>query len=91
MVNQTAVQARTAIHEEDAGTNNVTDLVVGLTCDHLKVHADSLDMYDENGTTVNSDEDQDEREGEFDWSPKDKGVILGSFFWGYVLTQMPGF
>lgn len=29
--------------------------------------------------------------GEFHhWTEAEKGVILGSFFWGYVLTQMPG-
>jgi hypothetical protein len=28
--------------------------------------------------------------GEFDWSPADQGLILGSFFWGYLLTQIPG-
>lgn len=27
---------------------------------------------------------------EFDWSPKIQGLILGSFFYGYVLTQIIG-
>lgn len=27
---------------------------------------------------------------EFDWSEKTQGMILASFFWGYVITQMPG-
>lgn len=26
-------------------------------------------------------------EGEFNWDGKDQGIILGSFFWGYVATQ----
>merc|ERR1711908_164787 len=26
----------------------------------------------------------------FNWSEKEKGVILGMFFYGYVLTQLPG-
>ncbi|XP_054707829.1 sialin-like isoform X2 [Uloborus diversus] len=26
----------------------------------------------------------------FDWGPEVKGLILGSFFYGYVLTQIPG-
>ena len=28
--------------------------------------------------------------GEFGWSEVEQGVILGSFFWGYILTQIPG-
>lgn len=28
--------------------------------------------------------------GEFDWDENVQGVVLGSFFYGYVLTQIPG-
>ena len=28
--------------------------------------------------------------GEFDWDSKEQGLILGSFFYGYVATQIPG-
>lgn len=27
---------------------------------------------------------------EFDWDEKIQGLVLSSFFWGYVITQMPG-
>lgn len=27
---------------------------------------------------------------EFDWDEKTQGLVLASFFWGYVITQMPG-
>lgn len=27
---------------------------------------------------------------EFDWDSKTKGLILSSFFYGYILTQLPG-
>ena len=27
---------------------------------------------------------------DFDWDEKTNGVILGMFFYGYVLTQVPG-
>jgi len=27
---------------------------------------------------------------EFDWDEKTQGLVLSSFFWGYVITQMPG-
>ncbi|XP_048775942.2 sialin-like [Ostrea edulis] len=26
----------------------------------------------------------------FDWSPKQQGLILGAFFYGYIFTQLPG-
>ncbi|CAG7835921.1 unnamed protein product [Allacma fusca] len=29
-------------------------------------------------------------QGEFDWDGKQQGIVLGSFFWGYVVTQIPG-
>lgn len=28
--------------------------------------------------------------GEFDWSEKTQGLVLGAFFWGYVVLQLPG-
>ncbi|CAH1397962.1 unnamed protein product [Nezara viridula] len=28
--------------------------------------------------------------GEFDWSEETQGLILSSFFWGYVINQLPG-
>jgi ACS family sodium-dependent inorganic phosphate cotransporter-like MFS transporter 5 len=30
------------------------------------------------------------QEGEFDWSTDLQDYILGSFFYGYILTQIPG-
>ncbi|KAL8591613.1 hypothetical protein ACOMHN_030499 [Nucella lapillus] len=32
----------------------------------------------------------DSEDGEFTWSKKTQGLILGSFFWGYMTTQIPG-
>jgi MFS family permease len=32
----------------------------------------------------------EEFSGEFNWSESQQGFILGSFFWGYLLTQIPG-
>ena len=29
-------------------------------------------------------------DGEFNWTEVEQGVILGSFFWGYIVTQIPG-
>ncbi|XP_055941336.1 putative inorganic phosphate cotransporter isoform X2 [Argiope bruennichi] len=38
-----------------------------------------------NGTSSSSDSD-----GDFDWDPSTQSLILGSFFYGYVITQIPG-
>lgn len=27
---------------------------------------------------------------DFDWGEKEKSLVLSSFFWGYILTQIPG-
>ena len=27
---------------------------------------------------------------EFDWNSKEQGALLGSFFYGYIITQLPG-
>ena len=28
--------------------------------------------------------------GEFNWNEEEQGIILGCFFWGYIITQIPG-
>lgn len=30
------------------------------------------------------------QDGEFQWDEYQQGIILGSFFWGYIVTQLPG-
>lgn len=30
------------------------------------------------------------QEQDFDWSSQDRGLILSSFFWGYIFTQFAG-
>lgn len=48
--------------------------IVALTKDRIIVHG--------NGTETN--------EPYFDWSSQQKGFALGSFFYGYILTQVLG-
>lgn len=31
-----------------------------------------------------------QKNGEFAWDEHTQGIILGSFFWGYIVTQLPG-
>lgn len=40
-------------------------------------------------TTTNGESEEDYSE-RFDWNEAQKQLILGSFFWGYVLTELPG-
>lgn len=30
------------------------------------------------------------QKAEFNWDPETVGLIHGSFFWGYIVTQIPG-
>lgn len=39
---------------------------------------------------VGPNDNTTEEVAEFDWSPKEIGVIDSSFFWGYLITQVPG-
>ncbi|KAL1129047.1 hypothetical protein AAG570_013579 [Ranatra chinensis] len=41
-------------------------------------------------TTSNTTNASVNVDGEFHWSEETQGIILSSFFWGYVITQMPG-
>ncbi|XP_046451173.1 putative inorganic phosphate cotransporter [Daphnia pulex] len=36
------------------------------------------------------DSGSSESNGEFDWDGETQGLILGAFFWGYMVTQIPG-
>lgn len=31
-----------------------------------------------------------QQKAQFDWEPETVGMIHGSFFWGYIVTQIPG-
>lgn len=42
--------------------------------------------HDDNSTSYISDDET----GEFEWNEMEQGIILGSFFYGYMFTQLPG-
>ena len=29
------------------------------------------------------------QEGEFEWTKEEIGLVLGAFFWGYMISQIP--
>ncbi|XP_064652399.1 sialin-like [Lineus longissimus] len=39
---------------------------------------------------ISSNSSRQDKPGEFNWSSTTTGVILGSFFYGYIVTQVPG-
>lgn len=42
-----------------------------------------------NGRQVNTTSSPS-AQGEFHWNEYEQGIILGAFFWGYIVTQLPG-
>ena len=62
--------------------NNISQLLPVYTCPELRQAAAASKNV--------SGHHQLDTSGEFHWNEAEQGVILGSFFWGYVLTQIPG-
>lgn len=44
----------------------------------------------DNETFANDDDGAASREGIYEWSESLQGVILSSFYWGYIITHVPG-
>ncbi|XP_077983131.1 sialin-like isoform X2 [Glandiceps talaboti] len=76
MVNNTAVKALSESEDMNNVTGNDTNVVDDI-CD--------LEDIDFNSTNDNYDV-----EGTFVWSKPTQGLLLSSFFYGYILTQIPG-
>ena len=43
-----------------------------------------------NTTSSSNDDGDTESGGEFDWTETEQGLILGAFYYGYIVTQIPG-
>ena len=41
-------------------------------------------------TIIEDKQTQSDKAKKFDWNETKQGIILGAFFWGYVLFQIPG-
>ena len=41
-------------------------------------------------STLAIDNEKTSPSSKFDWDENQKQLILGSFFWGYILTELPG-
>lgn len=74
MVNQTALRS----NEDNSSSNNSHTRIVSSSCDPREVASSNIT----NAIDV--------KDGIFVWNKSTQGIILGSFFWGYLLTQIPG-
>ncbi|KAH8377146.1 hypothetical protein KR093_003693, partial [Drosophila rubida] len=80
-VNLTIAIVDMVVPNDAANTSqNVSDALTGnLT--------DISDFDNSNNTSTDGVEVLEER---FDWDERQTNFVLGSFFWGYVLTELPG-
>ena len=46
-------------------------------------------MVNQSALEFNSSDPSDKDDGQYIWSKKTQGIILGCYFWGYLLTQIP--
>ncbi|XP_064600100.1 sialin-like [Liolophura sinensis] len=76
------------------------NMSVAVVC--MVNHTAVRDMHPSNDTSTNNNNmsgcqglqtgisGTDDEGGEFIWDKNQQGLILGSFFWGYLATQIPG-
>lgn len=68
---------------------NMSVAIVAMV-NHTAIHADQEIFDDECPETDYGNSTHDAmQDGEFDWSTRKQGWILSSFFYGYVITQIP--
>ncbi|XP_070491885.1 putative inorganic phosphate cotransporter [Chironomus tepperi] len=68
---------------------NMSVAIVAMV-NHTAIHSDADLLDDECPDTDYGNSTHDYmQDGEFDWSTKKQGWILSSFFYGYVITQIP--
>lgn len=87
MVNHTYVASLYSDQKGGLGNNSV--IISNISDANAKVAVGGDDRCGGvadigNGTASPPDD------GEFLWSKETQGLILGSFFWGYLITQVPG-
>ncbi|CAG0885117.1 unnamed protein product [Cyprideis torosa] len=67
---------------------NINIAIVAMVNHTAIPKVDGNDTSDECGNEII--EDSDDEDGEFVWDESRQALILGSFFWGYITTQLPG-
>ncbi|KAL9881863.1 major facilitator superfamily transporter 10 isoform 2-T2 [Glossina fuscipes fuscipes] len=69
---------------------NLSVAIVAMVNQSAIPHVNSSAMIDETCPADNKKNVTILSEGEFAWDESTQGLVLGSFFYGYVLTQVPG-
>ncbi|XP_075232233.1 sialin [Lycorma delicatula] len=84
-VNLTIAIVDMVVPGNKTNTENLTNFEIGVSqCGHQIEHKVS------NVTTVIKSEVQSVSGVKFDWDEYVQNLILGSFYWGYVCTELPG-
>lgn len=60
-----------------------------LTNDNINCNKQTTESA-RNGSIGDITDWNDQEQAEFDWTPETIGVVDSSFFWGYIVTQIPG-
>ncbi|ELT87580.1 hypothetical protein CAPTEDRAFT_209782 [Capitella teleta] len=69
----------------------VKDPFINSTLDNNSVSIDNYSDYSDGcGGQAGLGSSPSPYKGEFEWNKEMRGIILGSFFYGYILTQVPG-
>lgn len=66
-----------------------TNMSVTIVVMAKQIEKDSNAPDYECGTDISFSNSTKSNEGEFDWNSLEQGIVLSSFFYGYVLTQIP--
>eukprot|EP00095_Tigriopus_kingsejongensis_P005794 maker-scaffold88_size394946-snap-gene-2.23 protein:Tk05794 transcript:maker-scaffold88_size394946-snap-gene-2.23-mRNA-1 annotation:"hypothetical protein DAPPUDRAFT_52115" len=77
MINHTSLDAASLL---ESGGHHVS-----ITTDDGELASDQcFDPYAEKDPSAASED------GPFEWTEPEQGLVLGSYFWGYLITQIPG-
>jgi ACS family sodium-dependent inorganic phosphate cotransporter-like MFS transporter 5 len=69
-------------------TQNMSVAIVAMV-NHTSIHADLKAEFNEcPDTDYGNSTDHEREDGEFNWTTETQGIILASFFVGYVITQV---
>ncbi|XP_025090955.1 sialin-like [Pomacea canaliculata] len=69
---------------------NLSVAIVSMVNSTTKENASVTEECPEPTKANNTNSTSTTSTGEFDWDEKTQGLILGAFFYGYVVTQIPG-
>ncbi|CAL4120961.1 unnamed protein product, partial [Meganyctiphanes norvegica] len=69
---------------------NINFAITAMVVSNPNATNGSTPIVDDTCGFEDIEEDQDAYDGIFEWDEWTQGMITGSFFWGYIITQIPG-